>query len=43
MSSYPKMIVDCDPGHDDAIALVVAARFAELVGVTRTGSSPGAP
>ena len=41
MSSYPKMIVDCDPGHDDAIALVVAARFAELVGVTTVaGNAP---
>ena len=41
MSSYPKMIVDCDPGHDDAIALVVAAHFAELVGVTTVaGNAP---
>jgi len=28
------MILDCDPGHDDAIAMVVAARYAELIGVT---------
>lgn len=35
------MIVDCDPGHDDAIALVVAARFADLVGVTTVaGNAP---
>ena len=41
MTSLPKMIVDCDPGHDDAIALVVAAHFAELVGVTTVaGNAP---
>jgi inosine-uridine nucleoside N-ribohydrolase len=35
------MIVDCDPGHDDAIALVVAAHFADLVGVTTVaGNAP---
>lgn len=31
MSHY---IVDCDPGHDDAVALIMAARFLDLVGVT---------
>lgn len=30
----PKVIVDCDPGHDDAVALLMAARHAELVGIT---------
>lgn len=35
------MIVDCDPGHDDAIALIVAAKFADLVGVTTVaGNAP---
>jgi inosine-uridine nucleoside N-ribohydrolase len=35
------MIVDCDPGHDDAIALVVAARHADLLGVTTVaGNAP---
>ena len=35
------VIVDCDPGHDDAIALVLAARHAELVGVTTVaGNAP---
>ncbi len=28
------MLVDCDPGLDDAIALLTAAHFAELVGIT---------
>ncbi len=30
----PKVIVDCDPGHDDAVALLMAARHAELLGIT---------
>jgi inosine-uridine nucleoside N-ribohydrolase len=30
----PRLLIDCDPGHDDAIALVLAARHAELVGIT---------
>ena len=35
------MIIDCDPGHDDAIALVVAARHANLIGVTTVaGNAP---
>ena len=35
------MIIDCDPGHDDAMALVVAARHADLVGVTTVaGNAP---
>ena len=35
------MIIDCDPGHDDAIALVVAARHANLLGVTTVaGNAP---
>ena len=35
------VIVDCDPGHDDAIALVVAARHTDLVGVTTVaGNAP---
>ncbi len=28
------IILDCDPGHDDAIAIVVAARHTELLGIT---------
>ena len=35
------MIVDCDPGHDDAMAIVVAARHADLLGVTTVaGNAP---
>jgi inosine-uridine nucleoside N-ribohydrolase len=41
MNSPLQMIVDCDPGHDDAIALVVAAKYANLVGVTTVaGNAP---
>ena len=35
------VIVDCDPGHDDAIALVLAARHTDLLGVTTVaGNAP---
>ena len=41
MSSRVKMILDCDPGHDDAMALVVAANHADLLGVTTVaGNAP---
>ena len=37
----PSIILDCDPGHDDAIAMVVAARHANLLGVTTVaGNAP---
>ena len=29
-----KVLIDCDPGHDDATAILYAARHLELVGVT---------
>ena len=32
--SRPPMLIDCDPGVDDAIALLVAVSRADLVGVT---------
>jgi inosine-uridine nucleoside N-ribohydrolase len=28
------MLIDCDPGHDDAIMLVCAAAYADVVGIT---------
>ena len=35
----PRVIVDCDPGLDDAAALVVADHFADLVGITTVGGN----
>jgi len=35
------MILDCDPGHDDAIAIIAAAHHAELLGITTVaGNAP---
>jgi inosine-uridine nucleoside N-ribohydrolase len=37
----PAIILDCDPGHDDAIAIVVAAQETELLGITAVaGNAP---
>lgn len=33
------IILDCDPGHDDAVAIVVAARHTELLGITTVGGN----
>jgi inosine-uridine nucleoside N-ribohydrolase len=41
MSPNKKIILDCDPGHDDAFALIVAAKFTNLLGVTTVaGNAP---
>jgi inosine-uridine nucleoside N-ribohydrolase len=34
MAEKTKILIDCDPGHDDAVALLFAARHLDLVGVT---------
>ncbi len=35
------VIIDCDPGHDDAIALMVAHRYANVLGITTVcGNAP---
>jgi inosine-uridine nucleoside N-ribohydrolase len=33
-ASRPSVIVDCDPGHDDVFAMVVANHYANLLGIT---------
>jgi inosine-uridine nucleoside N-ribohydrolase len=41
MSPVLPIILDCDPGHDDAIAMVVAARHTRLLGITTVaGNAP---
>jgi inosine-uridine nucleoside N-ribohydrolase len=34
MPARPRIILDCDPGHDDAVAILMAARHSELLGIT---------
>jgi inosine-uridine nucleoside N-ribohydrolase len=34
--SRTKILIDCDPGHDDAVAILYAARHCDLVGITTT-------
>jgi inosine-uridine nucleoside N-ribohydrolase len=40
-TNHLPIILDCDPGHDDAVALVVAARHTNLLGITTVaGNAP---
>ena len=37
----PRVLLDCDPGHDDALAIIAAARYSDLVGITTVaGNAP---
>lgn len=38
-NQLPRLLVDCDPGHDDAVALVLAAQYGDLVGITTVGGN----
>src|SRR5271170_3356257 len=29
-----RILIDCDPGHDDAVAILYAARHLDLIGIT---------
>jgi len=41
MTARPRILLDCDPGHDDAVAIIAAARYADLVGITTVaGNAP---
>ena len=36
-----RILLDCDPGHDDVVAIIAAARYADLVGITTVaGNAP---
>jgi inosine-uridine nucleoside N-ribohydrolase len=40
-TSRPRVIVDCDPGHDDVFAVATAAMLCDVVGITVVaGNSP---
>jgi len=41
VAALPRLILDCDPGHDDAFAILVAAAFGDLIGVTTTHGNVG--
>ena len=37
----PRIIIDCDPGHDDAVAIILANESAEILGITTvSGNAP---
>jgi len=39
----PAIVLDCDPGHDDAIAIAVAGRHTELLGITTVAGNVPLP
>ncbi len=41
MTDRPRIILDCDPGVDDAIAIITAARWTDLVAITTVSGNVG--
>ncbi len=41
MPERPRVIIDCDPGSDDAMAIVLAATHADVVGITTVAGNVG--
>jgi inosine-uridine nucleoside N-ribohydrolase len=39
----PIIVLDCDPGHDDALAIAVAGRHTELLGITTVAGNVPLP
>jgi len=40
-AARPRVVLDCDPGHDDVIAIVLAAHTTDLLGITTVaGNAP---
>jgi inosine-uridine nucleoside N-ribohydrolase len=37
----PKIVLDCDPGVDDSIAILTAARYGDLLGITTVNGNVG--
>lgn len=42
-TARPRLILDCDPGHDDAVAIIAAAAFADVVGITTVAGNVPLP
>ncbi len=41
MQQRPRIVLDCDPGHDDVVAIIVAAQHTDLLGITTVaGNAP---
>jgi inosine-uridine nucleoside N-ribohydrolase len=39
----PRVLLDCDPGHDDVLAILTAGRFADPVGITTVAGNAALP